>query len=316
MQDLEKEIKMEDKQEEKDVTPAPSQDDSNVTDNSDLTPEEFDKQIEEALNGEAQNNSAQNEPEPSDSVGEGLDENSKPNQIVEDNSASENVSSVQNDSNQNGLESNPQKENDSNVDSVNDSVNDENPYVDENAKKAEEKMLTQSQVNELVGKARKEGRESALKELMSRYGVYDEKELDSIFGRGQAYDDLDYDYKNQGQSYRDAMAENALLKSHIDESRWEDVKLILGGKGLEVNAENISALLPSHPEWNGLNQTMSEPKILTQDMAEQMVDNQYRNASNQVGAKKPGVLKKLGNEPEPVNRAKTEEEEAAELYGW
>lgn len=184
-----------------------------------------------------------------------------------------------------------------------------------------EKMLAQSQVNELVGKARKEGRESAMKELMLRYGVNNEEELDSIFGRGQAYDDLDYDYKNQGQSYKDAMAENALLKSHIDESRWEDVKLILGGKGLEVNAENISALLPSHPEWNGLvaNSQIGlgqENQILTEDMAQQMVDNQYQNAIASMNAKKPGVLKKLGNEPTAPSRAKTEEEEAAELYGW
>lgn len=182
-----------------------------------------------------------------------------------------------------------------------------------------EKMLTQSQVNELVGKARKEGRESAMKDLMSRYGVYNESELDDIFGRGQAYDDLDYDYKNQGQSYKDAMAENALLKSRIDESRWEDVKLILGGKGLEVNAENISALLPTHQEWLGAtmdNQFGQDRQILTEDMAEQMVDNQYQNALNQLGTKKPGVLKKLGNEPEPVDKPKTEEEEAAEIYGY
>lgn len=208
-----------------------------------------------------------------------------------------------------------------------DSIRDENldsPQVDSTQTEPEpehEKMLAQSQVNELVGKARKEGRESAMKELMSRYGVNNEEELDSIFGRGQAYDDLDYDFKNQGQSYKDAMAENALLKSHIDESRWEDVKLILGGKGLEVNAENISALLPSHPEWNGLivnNQIGlgQENQILTEDMAQQMVDNQYQNAVSSMNAKKPGVLKKLGNEPTPPSRAKTEEEEAAELYGW
>ena len=158
-----------------------------------------------------------------------------------------------------------------------------------------------------------------MKEIMSRYGVYNENELNDIFGRGQAYDDLDYDYQNQSKSYKDAMAENALLKSHIDENRWDDVKLILSGKGLEVNAENIAALLPTHPEWNGNvmnNLGLSGNQVLTPEMAEGMVDNQYQNAMAQIGSKKPGVLKKLGNEPTPAPKEKSEEELAADLYGW
>ena len=283
----EEENQMEENKNEEGGTPTPSQEENNdeqqpqqqeFTDNSDLTPEEFEKELSKGNDNDASNsveenkddlsqNDAQNETEPNTADGS-LDENS-------------------------------------------------NPFEDKN--KPQEKLLTQSQVNELVGKARKEGRESAMKDLLLRYGVNDENELNDIFGRGQAYDDLDYDYQNQGKSYKDAMAENALLKSHIDESRWDDVKLILSGKGLEINAENIATLLPTHPEWNGNNLNGSlngEPKLLTQDMADQMVNNEYQNAANQIGSKKPGVLKKLGNEPNPPAREKTEEELAAELYGW
>lgn len=294
MDELKKdEIKMEEEQKEEGATPTPSQEE-NPGKNDDLTPEEFEKELDEMLN----NPNPQNEPqpeennEPSEPAKEELDENSNPMQNVEDDSAQKEVF----DENQPD-EGQPEPE-----------------------KGISEKMLTQSQVNELVGKARKEGRESVMKDLLVRYGVNSEDELDSIFGRGQAYDDLDYDYQNQGKSFKDAMAENALLKSHIDESRWEDVKSILGYKGLEVNAENIANLLPTHQEWLGVNnngQMMNQPnQILTEDMAQQMVDNQYQTSSNQMNAKKPGVLKKLGNEPEPSSRAKTEDEEAAEIYGY
>lgn len=286
MQENKDEIKMEENKEG--ATPTPSQENSKPNDNSDLTPEEFEKELNEMLS---------------------QDENAPKNDEQEQSPTPNDEQPSQNDEEIAPVESQPNGELDENQ-----------PPMDEPEKETPEKMLSQSQVNDLVGKARKEGRESALKELMSRYGVYNESELDDIFGRGQAYDDLDYDYQNQGKSYKDAMAENALLKSHIDESRWEDVKLILGGKGLEVNAENISALLPSHPEWNGLNNLGNNPiapeqRILTKDMAEQMVDNQYQNASNQLGVKKPGILKKLGNEPEPAKQ-KTEEEIAAEMYGY
>ena len=49
-----------------------------------------------------------------------------------------------------------------------------------------EKMLTQSQVNELVGRARQEGRESALKELYGRYGVSGDTEKKDAGGGGKA----------------------------------------------------------------------------------------------------------------------------------
>lgn len=184
--------------------------------------------------------------------------------------------------------------------------------VEENIQ-PQEKMLTQSQVNELVGRARQEGRESAMKELYARYGVSNDSEMNDIFGRGQAYDDLDYDYQNQTTSYQEALAENALLKSHIDENRYEDVKLILGGKGLEVNAENIEALLPSHPEWRS--SMSAQPNIndapvaaegdimapkpqLGEEELDNMVEQQKINEMQKPNPNnKPMTLKKLGNEP-------------------
>ena len=120
-----------------------------------------------------------------------------------------------------------------------------------------EQTFTQSRVNELVGRARQEGRESALKELFNRYGVNTDDELNEVFGRGQAYDGLNDEYSAMNNSYKELSIENALLKSEVAPERYEDVKLILTGKGYDVTVENIAMLLPSHPEWKGSNTAVS-----------------------------------------------------------
>lgn len=116
---------------------------------------------------------------------------------------------------------------------------------------AEKAIFTQTQMNRLAGKAREEGRASALKDLFARYGVADEDELNGIFGKGQTYDDLNDEYAAQGNSIREVRAENALLRTGIVPERWDDVKAILGTKGLEVSQDNITAELATHPEWRG-----------------------------------------------------------------
>ena len=172
-----------------------------------------------------------------------------------------------------------------------------------------EKMLTQSQVNELVGRARQEGRESALRELYGRYGVSDDAELDDVFGKGQAYYDLDDEYQAQGASMKALMAENALLKSKVDESRWDDIKLILGGKGIDITPENIEAMIPSHPEWRG-----NAGVIAAQGMQPQAQQQQGMQPQAQ-----PTVLRKLGNEAanvEDSDGAETSDERAKKLFGF
>ena len=133
-------------------------------------------------------------------------------------------------------------------------------------------MLSQSQVNELIGRTRTEAREKALREIYERYGVSNDDELNDVFGRGQAYDVLNDNYTTQGTQLRDVMAENALLKSGISESRWDDARAILNSKGLEITQENIISELPTHPEWSGVStKDGNEEKPLTPEMAENMV---------------------------------------------
>lgn len=170
-----------------------------------------------------------------------------------------------------------------------------------------EKMLTQSQVNELVGRARQEGRESALKELYGRYGVSDDTELNDVFGRGQAYVTLDDDFKVQQSNNKALLAENALLKTKVDESRWEDIKAILGSKNLDITPENIEAEIPTHPEWR-----MASAAAIPQGGG---------NGVNvaQDSQQPQAVLRKLGSESTSNGDGSEEEEEqerAFRLFGF
>jgi hypothetical protein len=116
------------------------------------------------------------------------------------------------------------------------------------------------------------------------------------------------EYQNQGNAYRSVMAENALLKSRIDPARWEDVKLILGGKGLEVNAENIEGMIATHPEWRGAVNEETGNKVLGVEDAERMASNKV------IGGGKPATLNKLGAEASPVNE-ESEEDKVRKLFG-
>lgn len=125
---------------------------------------------------------------------------------------------------------------------------------------ATETTFTQSQVDEIAGKVRKETREKVTKDFFSRYGVNSADELDDLFGNAQRFDTLQDTYNGDKKAWSEADAARnqeiaelresvALLSSGIDKNRYEDAKFILKGKGLEVTPENIEAELATHPEW-------------------------------------------------------------------
>lgn len=178
-----------------------------------------------------------------------------------------------------------------------------------------EKMLTQSQVNELVGRARQEGRESALRELYGRYGVSGDSELNDVFGRGQAYVTLDDDFKAEQSSNKALLAENALLKTKVDESRWEDIKAILGSKNMDITPENIEAEIPTHPEWR---QQMAAAQPQQQPQAPQPQQDSLQPQPQQ---QQQAVLRKLGSESTAKDGGngdddESEQERAMKLFGF
>jgi hypothetical protein len=173
-----------------------------------------------------------------------------------------------------------------------------------------EKTFTQSQVNDLIGNTRKEARDRALRELLEKYGVNNDSELDGVFGKGQAYDLLNDDYNNQYNELTAARTENALLKSKIRPERWEDAKAILGSKGLEVSVENILAETATHPEWL-TEQTSATKQVGKEELEElttQVSNNRNKAELEATLNEKPSTITRLGtsvdSEKEPVDEKK------------
>lgn len=155
----------------------------------------------------------------------------------------------------------PNSETDNTKASVEGSKNDGEAREPSETHGASEKMFTQSQVNDLVGRVRQEAREAAMKQLLERYGVDTEDNLNAMFGNGQRYELLEENYRGLETRYGDAMTENALLKSQIVPGRWDDVKAILNSKGLEITPDNISLEMQTHPEWKGEEEVIPTPAI-------------------------------------------------------
>lgn len=122
------------------------------------------------------------------------------------------------------------------------------------------KTFTQSQVDEIAGKVRKETREKTIRDIYSRYGVNTADELDDLMSDAQRFATSREDFAEKEAAWKQADEARsqelisvkervALLESGIDRNRFEDARLILKGKGLDVTAENIEAELATHPEW-------------------------------------------------------------------
>lgn len=177
--------------------------------------------------------------------------------------------------------------------------------VEETEKTEEPKLLSQEEVNALVGKTRQEARERALREVYERFGIENENALNELVGRGQSYQILDEDFQRQSEELENVRTENALLHSNIDPQRWDDVKLIIKGKGMEVNFDTIQSLLPTHPEWS---------KQQQQTISNELNENDLENFVN----KRPSQIRKIGNEipPQMEQKVDDEEERVKKLYGY
>ena len=173
----------------------------------------------------------------------------------------------------------------------------------------EVRTFTQEQVNELVGKARAEGRrkgyEQARLEARQRYGVDDDDQLDGLFADGSRYGELNERYIDSGNRLKEAQTELALVKSQILPERQGDVRAILSANGMEVTEENIASLLPTHPEW----------KAQAMPNAQQGATPAPAPEIPQPQAKAPAI-DKLGVEPSPSKgEGDDERSKAMKLFG-
>ena len=173
----------------------------------------------------------------------------------------------------------------------------------------EERIFTQSQVNDLVGKTRMETREQTYRAIYGRYGVDDEVGMDELVGNAQRYETVrgEYDEARKGwettNAARDAELTEvkehvALLESGIDRARFDDAKAIIKAKGLEITVENIQNELATHPEWKGTKTEEINPNF-----------RQNPNGQPQsINLAPESTIKVLGNEGNSDSGGMSEEE--------
>ena len=126
----------------------------------------------------------------------------------------------------------------------------------EKEKEVQEELISKDKLNEIVSTRVKETKETALKELYTRYGVNTAEELDDVISKAESYDVVNEDYtkltessKTIKQQNQELLQENLFIKNKISPERYDDVKAIFKGKGLEFSKEELATQLETHPEW-------------------------------------------------------------------
>lgn len=212
---------------------------------------------------------------------------------------------------------------DVNADNGNPVIEESNPEMTDEQKSVE-RLFNQKELNDIVGQRVAETKERTLKGLLEHYGCDSQEALDSIVGDGQRFPMLKGELEDNKKSseariselensLRDVSSELALFKSNINPDRYEDVKLILKGKGLDITSDNIKNEMATHPEWENkpiienapanAGPAQSEPASAVMDQFEKIPDNPEPESK----------ISRLGN-GKPGNSSDNEREEAFKYF--
>ena len=203
----------------------------------------------------------------------------------------------------------------------------ETPVVEENGSfETSIRTFTQPEVDKMVGDTRVKTREKTFRYIYDRYGVNSEEELDNLVSNAQKFEtsrDMWNDEKRAMETERDEskkqiqdMSEQlALMQSEINPERYEDAKLILKGKGMEITLENIQSELETHPEWKK-EERKEEPEqgsAIPAPAIDPNLEQGQEQAEEKPQPHIPVRIKTLGNEAKPTPQP-NEEEEAEKLF--
>lgn len=119
--------------------------------------------------------------------------------------------------------------------------------------------FTKERVNELMQKRIERSHQA----FFNRYGVKGLNELDDLFGRAKAYDeltkkieeltkngsDLQTRYDELESQNRDLAKKYAFSSRNIRPELYGDIETYFKGKGLNITEETLNEELKTHPDW-------------------------------------------------------------------
>ena len=118
-----------------------------------------------------------------------------------------------------------------------------------NGGEGEEKKFTQAEVDKIVADRLKQKESSDMRKVYDKLGISSDEDLENIVKKAQAYDGTKKALEETNSASQKTSEELAFIKNGIDDKRYDDVRLILKGKGKEVTEENVKSELATHPEW-------------------------------------------------------------------
>ena len=103
------------------------------------------------------------------------------------------------------------------------------------------KRFTQEEVNAMI--------KERLGQTYSKYGFDKAEELDEAIGKSQSYAVMKERYSASQTQMAELRAENALVKSDVDPSKYDDIRAYFKGKSLSIDADTLANEVKGHPEW-------------------------------------------------------------------
>lgn len=157
-----------------------------------------------------------------------------------------------------------------NVDTVATDVNDtttENKGIENkdsaSAEQKKPRMFTQEQVNDFVSRRVERERKSVYTKVLEQLGIKSEDEIESIIAKATSYEAMKEQYDLTIGENSELKRQLLFINKNISDERKDDVIAHFKGKEMELNDENLTQELQTHPEWLNVVKPTENPKPQT-----------------------------------------------------
>lgn len=137
------------------------------------------------------------------------------------------------------------------TDGTNGSGTPNNSQPNDPTQNQKEKTYSKDEINDIMKKR--------LAKLYNEFGVDNNDALKELVGKGQSFEETQKKLQETQSELQDLKNEVLLKDSGISAKYINLAKLYFKSKNLEINGDNIKALIDEFPEWKGQVQTNNDP---------------------------------------------------------